>query len=99
MKIIDEIFEMNTMVDIESKFSQIFQRFIRQLNNRLQQSIKREIYVGLDRKLSILRKLSVIEDLKESIVPIISNLDNKVDDLLNEKITNLISGHVGLLED
>lgn len=57
MKIIDEIFNMKTMEEIESKFSQIFKKFIKQMKYKIQFSIQREMYTGLDRKLSILRKL------------------------------------------
>ncbi len=39
MKIIDEIFNMTTMVDIELKFSEIFKRFINQMNKKIQNSI------------------------------------------------------------
>ncbi len=66
---------MKTMVDIESRFSQIFLRFIRQMKNKIQVSIEREVCTGLDKKLSILRKLKGIPDLNETITPIITSLD------------------------
>jgi hypothetical protein len=48
MKKIDEIFNMRTMVNIDSYFSEILKRFINKFNIEIINSINREIYTGLD---------------------------------------------------